>query len=126
MNSFRKVFSVVVCSSIIATSIITSNVFAAQTLIDAGFESGLDGFSARASETVERTSAEAYEGSYSIATSGRTEAWNGPVTALGTGWVSGETYSSPVQSSRTAAAPLSCRCLSSMTTPPVPPAMHRS
>ncbi len=92
MISFRKAFSVVICTSIIATSVISSQVFAAQNLISADFETGLDDFAARASESVERTNADAFDGSYALAVTNRTEAWNGPVVALGSNFVAGETY----------------------------------
>lgn len=66
---------------------------AGTTLLNASFESGTDGFSARASETVSRVNTQAYEGQYSLLVSNRTESWNGAVASLGTDWTSGESYS---------------------------------
>ena len=66
----------------------------AQTMLEAGFESGYDGFGPRSSETVDRVSTKAHSGEYSLYCSGRTEDWNGPVLSMGRGdWVAGETYS---------------------------------
>ena len=67
-------------------------VSAGQTLLDAGFESGMDGFGARASESVERVNTKAYEGSYSLLVSNRTAAWNGAAASLGSDWKAGEDY----------------------------------
>ena len=66
---------------------------AGSTLLDATFENGTDGFSARATESVERVSTGAYEGSGCLLISNRRNEWNGPVTPLGSDWAAGETYS---------------------------------
>ena len=72
------------CASVIALicTAATISASAGQKLLNAGFESGLDGFAARANETVSRSSAKAYEGSYSLMVSDRSAAWNGAAVLL--------------------------------------------
>ena len=94
MYSFKKCFSTAMSVSILLATL-SANAFpvsAGQTLLDAGFESGMDGFGARASESVERVSTKAYEGSYSLLISNRTAAWNGAAASLGSDWKAGENY----------------------------------
>ena len=86
----RAVSASVLLMSLTATSIPAS---AGQTFLNAGFESGYDGFAARATESVDRVDTKAYEGSYSLLISNRTEAWNGAVTTLGTDFSAGQSYS---------------------------------
>ncbi|MCQ2416454.1 MAG: polysaccharide deacetylase family protein [Oscillospiraceae bacterium] len=76
--------------TITATAIPAS---AGQKLLNADFESGTNGFSARASEVVTRTSDIAYEGSSCLMVSSRTNAWNGAVMSMGSSWKTGESYS---------------------------------
>lgn len=94
MYKFKKCFATALSVSVLLATL-TANTFpvsAGQTLLDAGFESGLDGFGARLSESVERVSTKAYEGTYSLFVSNRTQAWNGAVRTLGSDWKAGETY----------------------------------
>ena len=79
-------------ASVLSMLLVMTTASAGQALLDATFESGLDGFGARASETVEGGSKAAYEGDYCLKVSKRGNAWNGPVYSLGTDWVSGESY----------------------------------
>ncbi|MBR3268950.1 MAG: polysaccharide deacetylase family protein [Oscillospiraceae bacterium] len=66
---------------------------AGTALLSASFESGTDGFSARSTESVVRSSDKAYDGQYSLFISNRGNDWNGPTISLGSEWQSGETYS---------------------------------
>ena len=66
---------------------------AGNMLLDATFENGTDGFTARANESVSRVSTVAYEGDSCLLVSNREKEWNGAVVALGTDWKAGETYS---------------------------------
>ena len=65
---------------------------AGKSLLDADFESGLDGFGPRQSESVERTNTTAYSGDWSLLISNRNEAWNGAVMSMGSTWTAGKTY----------------------------------
>ena len=80
----------IVAAGVAVTAIPAS---AGQKLLDASFETGLDSFAARATESVERTSEVANDGQYSLKISSRSSEWNGPVVALGSAWSAGETYS---------------------------------
>ena len=94
MVNKKRSFARAVCASVIAmvctAAAIPAN--AGQKLLDASFESTTDGFSARNTESVERSNAKAYDGSYSLKVSNRTEAWNGAAVLLDNGWKSGGTY----------------------------------
>ena len=79
--------------SVLSMILAVTTASAGQALLDAGFESGTDGFSARASETVERVSTGAYEGTGCLKVSNRGSAWNGAAISLGSAWKSGGTYS---------------------------------
>lgn len=88
---FARVLSLSIVGMIYAGISVPAS--AGQSLLNATFESGTDGFSARASETVTRTNSKAYEGSYSLLISNREKDWNGASCSMGSDWVSGETYS---------------------------------
>ncbi|HAG13696.1 MAG TPA: hypothetical protein DCG49_07515 [Ruminococcus sp.] len=95
MTNFKQLIARTLSITVIAMTL-SATAFpanAGEKLIQAGFESGMDGFAARATESVERTSAKAYQGSYSVLVSNRTEAWNGAVASLGAGFNAGDTYS---------------------------------
>lgn len=95
MMNFKQVIARVLSLTMLGMTLTATAIpaSAGEKLIDAGFETGTDGFSARQNESVERTTAKAYEGSYSLLVSNRNEAWHGAVTSLGSSFVSGETYS---------------------------------
>ena len=95
MLNMKRVIARVLSLSMLLT-VVTSTAIpasAGSTLLDATFESGMDGFAARASESVTRVSTGAYEGSYCLLVSNRTKEWNGAVCSLGSDWQAGETYS---------------------------------
>ncbi len=95
MISAKKIIARAISLSVLAVSLTVTALpaSAGRLLLDASFESGLDGFSARGSESVSRTSSAACDGQYSLLVSDRSSAWNGAAVALGSNWVSGETYS---------------------------------
>lgn len=94
MISLKKIFAQAVSLSVIAMSLAATAMpaNAGQRLLDAGFESGTDGFSARASETVSRVTTGAYDGQGCLMVSNRSNAWNGAVIELGSSWKAGSTY----------------------------------
>ena len=94
MVNMKRSFARVVCASVIAMifTAVSIPASAGQKLLDASFESGTDGFTARQNETVARSNAQAYDGSYSIKVSNRGSAWNGAKVALDTKWKAGDTY----------------------------------
>ena len=95
MMNFKQITARVLSITVLAMALTATAIpaSAGQKLLDAGFESGTDGFSKRASESVERVSTKAYEGTYSLYISNRGDAWNGPAASLGSSFKAGETYS---------------------------------
>ena len=89
----NRMIARVMCAALLASTLAGSlSASAGQALLSAGFESGLDGFSARGSETLSRVNTAAFDGQYSLLVSNRGNAWNGASVSLGTGWTSGDTY----------------------------------
>lgn len=74
MLNFKRTIARAVSASVLLMTLTATTIpaSAGQTYLDAGFESGYDGFAARAQESVERVSTKAYEGSYSLLVSSRT------------------------------------------------------
>lgn len=95
MNTVKRVIARTAAALLLAVpfAAAVTTASADEYLLNASFESGADGFSARSGETVERASANAYDGQYCLQVSNRTDAWNGAAVVLGTAWQSGETYS---------------------------------
>lgn len=95
MLNLKRIIARTLSVSVLMMSLPVSAISASAgtVLLNASFESGTDGFAARASESVSRVNTQAYDGQYSLLVSSRTEAWNGAVMPLGTDWASGGSYS---------------------------------
>ncbi|MBR2189952.1 MAG: carbohydrate binding domain-containing protein [Eubacterium sp.] len=80
----KKLISVLTAVCLLTQAAAAFPVSAAEYLLHADFESGLDGWGARASETVAATTSASFAGTGSASISGRTAAWNGISHSLST------------------------------------------
>ena len=92
MKQVRTMLAMLLSLQMAALSGMGLGVCAEQRLLYAGFESDTDGFAARGGETTTRTTADAYEGQYSLLIRNRSDAWNGAAVSLDATWISGESY----------------------------------
>ena len=94
MISVKKTLSALLSFMITATSLAAFPANAAGELVYSGFESGLEGWTARGNAQLELSSASSASGSSCLSVSGRSNAWNGASHSLsGTTAQAGQSYS---------------------------------